>query len=140
LSTPRVKVPVHSCEHYHCVLKPFGIKENSPSILLFFDSTLFIISNFIYFPEFSIKVIRDYDGCIYMRYNEGGGLLFGGFEKEAKPIFHESSPKDFENKTLPPDLDHFCITIFICKTKILNLAFKSISCCFFVFANFRSIT
>ena len=43
-----------------------------------------------------------------MRYNEGGGLLFGGFEKEAKPIFHEACPKDFENQTLQPDLDHFC--------------------------------
>ncbi len=43
-----------------------------------------------------------------MRYHEGGGLLFGGFEKEAKPIFHEACPKDFENQTLQPDLDHFC--------------------------------
>ena len=43
-----------------------------------------------------------------MRYNEGGGLVFGGFEKDAKPIFHEACPRDFENKTLPPDLDHFC--------------------------------
>jgi len=83
LSNPRVKVPVHSCEHYHCILKPFGIPP-------------------------SVPIIRDYDGSIYMRYNEGGGLLFGGFEKEAKPIFHESSPKEFENQTLTPDLDHFC--------------------------------
>ena len=43
-----------------------------------------------------------------MRPNENGGLLFGGFEKEAKPIFHEASPPDFENATLKPDLDHFC--------------------------------
>ena len=46
-----------------------------------------------------------------MRYHDGGGLLFGGFEKEAKPIFHEASPTDFENKTLPPDMDHFCIKL-----------------------------
>lgn len=43
-----------------------------------------------------------------MKYNVGGGLLFGGFEKEAKPIFHESVPDDFENSTLQPDMDHFC--------------------------------
>ena len=51
--------------------------------------------------------MRDYDGAIYMRQYEGG-LLIGGYEKEAKPIFHEASPKDFENSTLKPDLDHFC--------------------------------
>ncbi len=56
---------------------------------------------------FFILVVRDFDGCIYFRHYDGG-LLFGGFEKEAKPIFHESSPKDFENTTLQPDLDHFC--------------------------------
>lgn len=43
-----------------------------------------------------------------MRYYDGGGLLFGGFEKDAKPIFHESIPKEFEISTLQPDLDHFC--------------------------------
>lgn len=43
-----------------------------------------------------------------MKYNAGGGLLLGGFEKEAKPIFHENIPKDFENCSLKPDLDHFC--------------------------------
>ncbi len=31
LSKPRVKVPVHSCEHYHCILKPFGMPSDSPS-------------------------------------------------------------------------------------------------------------
>ena len=43
-----------------------------------------------------------------MKYQPGGGILFGGFEKEAKPIFHENVPKEFENSTLDPDLDHFC--------------------------------
>ncbi len=54
------------------------------------------------------KVIHDYDGNIYMRPNAGGGLIFGGFDKEAKPIFHEGSPVDFENKTFKPDYDQFC--------------------------------
>ena len=62
------------------------------------------LDNNIYF----FSVLRDYDGNIYMRPYENGGLLFGGFEKEAKPIFHEGSPQDFENTTLKPDLDHFC--------------------------------
>jgi hypothetical protein len=41
-----------------------------------------------------------------------GGILFGGFEKEAKPIFHESCPKELENTSLTPDLDHFCKSSF----------------------------
>ena len=47
-----------------------------------------------------------------MRPNENGGLLFGGFEKESNPIFHESCPTDFENTTLSLDLDHFCEYFF----------------------------
>ncbi len=47
-----------------------------------------------------------------MKYHEGGGLLFGGFDKEAKPIFHEASPKDFENTSFKPDFDHFCYLKF----------------------------
>jgi pyruvate dehydrogenase phosphatase regulatory subunit len=83
LSNPRVKVPVHSCEHHYTILKPFGIAATAP-------------------------IIHDYDGHIYIRYYDGGGLLFGGFEKEGKPIFHENTPKDFDNKSLKADLDHFC--------------------------------
>jgi hypothetical protein len=63
-------------------------------------------------------VVHDYDGFIYMRHYNNGGLLFGGFEIEAKPIFHESCPADFENSTLKPDLDHFCMPF--CFLKILK--------------------
>ncbi len=42
-----------------------------------------------------------------MRPNAGGGLVFGGFDLEAKPIFHEASPKDFERTTYKPDYDQF---------------------------------
>ena len=69
------------------------------------DRILYIIINFNFC---FFQVIRDYDGSIYMRPHENGGLLFGGFEKESKPIFHESCPTDFENTTLSLDLDHFC--------------------------------
>lgn len=87
LSNPRVKVQVHSCEHHNLILKPFGIAPNSP-------------------------VVHDFDGRIYMRYYEGGGLLFGGFEREGKPIFHENTPRDFDNTSLKIDLDHFCMNTF----------------------------
>ena len=54
-----------------------------------------------------LPLVYDYDGAIFIReYN--GGLLFGGFEKEAKPIFHNFVPNNFECQTLQPDLDHFC--------------------------------
>lgn len=36
----------------------------------------------------------------------------GGFEKEAKPIFHESTPKDYEAQGLKIDMDHFCKATF----------------------------
>ena len=76
----------------------------------------FYLSNSVFIFKL---VIRDYDGHIYMRHYEGG-ILFGGFEKEAKPIFHESSPKDFENSSLPPDLDHFCNIKFKMPSKLLH--------------------
>jgi hypothetical protein len=66
-----------------------------------------------------LLVIHDYDGCTYFRHYDHGGLLFGGFEKEAKPIFHETCPKDFENTTMKYDLDHFCnIFLFYNKTHL----------------------
>jgi hypothetical protein len=55
----------------------------------------------------NLPIVRDYDGSIFVRQFEGG-LLLSGFEKRAKPIFHESTPSAFECKTLESDLDHFC--------------------------------
>jgi len=54
-----------------------------------------------------LPMVYDYDGSIFIR-EHNGGLLFGGFEKEAKPIFHNFVPKNFECQSLQPDLDHFC--------------------------------
>jgi pyruvate dehydrogenase phosphatase regulatory subunit len=82
LSKPRVKIPIHACEHHYLITKPYDVPKNLP-------------------------IVRDYDGSIYIRQYEGG-ILFGGFEKEAKPVFHESIPDNFEFQTMQPDLDHFC--------------------------------
>jgi hypothetical protein len=51
-------------------------------------------------------VIRDYDGYVYLR-EWSGGILAGGFEPEAKPVFHDGIPKNFEFQLLPEDWDHF---------------------------------
>lgn len=76
-------MPIHACEHHYLITKPFNVPKAFP-------------------------IVRDYDGSIYMR-NYDGGLLFGGFEKEAKTVFHDCVPKNFEYQTLQPDLDHFCM-------------------------------
>ena len=36
-----------------------------------------------------------------------GGLLGGGFEPKAKPVFHNGIPEKFEFQLLPEDWDHF---------------------------------
>ncbi|XP_014666984.1 PREDICTED: pyruvate dehydrogenase phosphatase regulatory subunit, mitochondrial-like isoform X2 [Priapulus caudatus] len=79
--TKKIRVPVHPTEHFYVVTKPFGIDNMLP-------------------------VIRDHDGQIYMR-EWSGGLLAGGFETVAKPVFHDMVPKDFEFQLLPEDWDHF---------------------------------
>ena len=53
-----------------------------------------------------LPVIRDHDGQIYFR-EWSGGLMSGGFEKEAIPVFHEGIPKGFEYQLLPENWDHF---------------------------------
>ena len=52
------------------------------------------------------KVVRDYDGYVYFR-EWSGGLLGGGFEPKAKPVFHDGIPDKFEFQLLPEDWDHF---------------------------------
>ncbi|KAL9975914.1 hypothetical protein ACROYT_G013133 [Oculina patagonica] len=81
-SDPKVSFPLHSTEHFYIVTKPI---DGVPSML---------------------PVIRDHDGQIYFR-EWSGGLMSGGFEKEAIPIFHEGIPKGFEYQLLPENLDHF---------------------------------
>lgn len=46
----------------------------------------------------------DFGGEIYMR-QEGGGLLLGTYEQGGKPWSAETTPWDFGQRLLPPDLD-----------------------------------
>ncbi|ELU09314.1 hypothetical protein CAPTEDRAFT_226885 [Capitella teleta] len=86
LSSIPVRVPLHSCEHYYLVTKAMDAVSAS------------------------MPVIRDYDGYVYLR-EWSGGLLAGGFEPEAKPVFHEGIPEKFEFQLLPEDWDHFQILL-----------------------------
>lgn len=74
--------PLHSTEHYYIVTKPI---EGVTSML---------------------PVIRDHDSQIYVR-EWSGGLMAGGFELNALPVFHEGIPKGFEYQLLPENWDHF---------------------------------
>lgn len=77
-----VRVPLHSCELTELITKPLdGIDANMPAI-------------------------RDYDGSIYFR-EWNGGILCGGFQTFAKPIFHTAIPSKFEFQLLPEDWDNF---------------------------------
>src|SRR4030095_5795538 len=55
-------------------------------------------------PE--LPVLRDPDGCVYVR-EEVGGLLFGGFEPIAKPWASDSIPEDFAFSLQKEDWDQF---------------------------------
>ncbi|KXJ79372.1 hypothetical protein RP20_CCG001082 [Aedes albopictus] len=83
LSEPYVKVPLHAAEHYYLHTKP------------------------IYELESSIPVVRDLDGHIYFRENNGC-LLAGGFETKAKPAYEDGDiPASIAERKLPADWDHF---------------------------------
>ena len=51
--------------------------------------------------------VRIVDHRVYLR-EWGGGLMLGGFEPKAKPIFTHSIPDTFEYQLLPKDWDQFC--------------------------------
>jgi heterotetrameric sarcosine oxidase gamma subunit len=53
-----------------------------------------------------LPVLRDLDGCVYVR-EEVGGLLFGGFEPLAKPWLADPIPADFAFTLLKEDGDQF---------------------------------
>lgn len=66
LSQPCVKVPLHAAEHYYLHTKPIdGLDPMTP-------------------------VVRDLDGQIYLRENDGR-LLCGGFELEAKAAYEDGT-------------------------------------------------
>lgn len=87
LSEPYVKVPLHPVEHYYLHTKP--INDLDPMT----------------------PVIRDLDGYIYFRENNGS-LLAGGFEPVAKPAFEDGTIlESTEERFLPEDWDHFHILL-----------------------------
>ncbi|KAK7789876.1 hypothetical protein R5R35_008830 [Gryllus longicercus] len=87
MSEPFVKVPLHACEHYYLHTKQIpGLDPMTP-------------------------VIRDQDGHIYFRENEGR-LMAGGFEPVAKPAFEDGNiPETSEKRILPEDWDHFHVLL-----------------------------
>lgn len=55
--------------------------------------------------------MRDQDGYIYFRENNGK-LLAGGFEPVAKPAFEDGKiPLNSKERTLPEDWDHFHVLL-----------------------------
>ncbi|MBW2232362.1 MAG: GcvT family protein [Deltaproteobacteria bacterium] len=54
--------------------------------------------------EVELPVLRDAAASFYVR-EEGGGLLVGPFERNAKPWALEGIPEDFHSSLLPPDLE-----------------------------------
>ena len=76
-----VVVPVWPVEHFYAVTRPLaGITPD-------------------------LAVLRDLDGCVYVR-EEVGGLLFGGFEPVAKP-WNGTIPDDFAFSLLKEDWEQF---------------------------------
>jgi 4-methylaminobutanoate oxidase (formaldehyde-forming) len=77
-----VSVPLWPVEHFYAVTRPIaGVTADLP-------------------------VLRDLDGCVYVR-EEVGGLLFGGFEPVAKPWMVEPIPEDFAFALLKEDAEQF---------------------------------
>ena len=76
-----VPVPLWPVEHFYAVTRPIaGVAPDLP-------------------------VLRDPDGCVYVR-EEVGGLLFGGFEPLARP-WTETIPADFAFALLTEDPEQF---------------------------------
>lgn len=75
-------LPLAAAEHMHAITKPI---EGIPTV----------------FP-----CIRDFDGRTYFK-SEVGGILFGGFEKVAKPWGMKGIPESFKFSELSEDWDQF---------------------------------
>ncbi|PSN40541.1 hypothetical protein C0J52_12258 [Blattella germanica] len=97
MSEPYVKVPLHACEHYYLHTKPIpGLDPMTP-------------------------VVRDQDGHIYFRENDGR-LLAGGFEPVAKPAFEDGTiPESSAERILPEDWDHFHVLLEQMLLRVPNL-------------------
>ena len=85
MSQPQVAVPIHPCEHYHLHTKPVAdLPPDTP-------------------------VVRDPDGHIYFRENEGR-FLAGGFEPVAKPAYLDKELPEARAE-LEEDWDHFSVLL-----------------------------
>ena len=81
-ATAGVGVPLHTCEHFYVTTNTMpGVHPKLP-------------------------VYRDNDSFTYFR-EWGTGLLVGGFEPKAKPLWTAGVPRDFAFSLLPDDVDHF---------------------------------
>ncbi|XP_055357711.1 pyruvate dehydrogenase phosphatase regulatory subunit, mitochondrial-like [Paramacrobiotus metropolitanus] len=79
----KIRVPVHPCEHQYLITHPVFPHEDQ-----------------------EYPIVFDLDNRMYMRaYNRG--VLFGGFQSDAKVAFPSKIPNDFSQKMLPEDWDTF---------------------------------
>ncbi len=77
-----VNAPLYPCEHYALITKPFaGIYPGMP-------------------------ILGDHDGHMYIR-DEGGGLMVGCFEPNARPVDFKDLPAGFAFDLLAEDWDQF---------------------------------
>ena len=77
-----VSLPLHAAEHFYVVTEPMPSLQRDLPIM-------FLSDEFTYYKE------------------DAGKLLFGCFEKNAKPWGHHGIPEDFCFDSLPEDFDHF---------------------------------
>ncbi|HEU4370528.1 MAG TPA: FAD-dependent oxidoreductase [Methylomirabilota bacterium] len=81
-----VTVPLWPVEHFYAVTRPIdGVTPELP-------------------------VLRDPDGCVYVR-EEVGGLLFGGFEPAARPWLADPIPEGFAFGLLKEDWEQFDVLL-----------------------------
>lgn len=77
-----VSAPLYACEHYALITEPFdGIYPGMP-------------------------ILGDHDGHMYLR-DEGGGLMVGTFEPNARPVDPQDLPNDFSFDLLPENWQQF---------------------------------
>lgn len=67
---------------------------------------LYIITKPIEGVQHNFPTLRDPDLLVYWR-EEVGGLITGGYERDAAPFGLKGIPKDFRYQLLPPDWDRF---------------------------------
>jgi dimethylglycine dehydrogenase len=76
-----VDLPIVPLQHHYVVTEPLPVVESLAG---------------------ELPVLRDPDASFYVR-QEGGGLLVGPFERNAKTWAEDGVPEDFHGRLLPPD-------------------------------------